>query len=90
MVVFGLIGFALEARRIPLAPLILGLILGPMIEENLRVGLINADGSFLPFFTSPISALLVTLLAMAYIVIPAFRFVRRRRVKPAKDGQPTE
>ena len=78
MVVFGLVGFALESRRVPLAPLILGLILGPMIEENLRVGLINADGSFAPFFLRPISAVLVTLLAVAYIVIPLFRLARRR------------
>jgi TctA family transporter len=78
MVVFGLIGFALESRRIPLAPLILGLILGPMIEENLRVGLIKADGSFAPFFSRPISALLVAILGLAYIVIPAVRLVRRR------------
>jgi TctA family transporter len=78
MVVFGLIGFALESRRVPLAPLILGLILGPMIEENLRVGLINADGSFAPFFTRPISGLLVALLGIAYIVIPAVRLLRRR------------
>ena len=44
MVVFGLVGFALESRRVPLAPLILGLILGPMIEENLRVGFGFVDG----------------------------------------------
>ena len=93
MVVFGLVGFALESRRVPLAPLILGLILGPMIEENLRVGLINADGSFAPFFgvglsdadgnfaphlTGPISAVLVTLLVIAYIVLPVLRLLRRR------------
>ena len=80
MVVFGLVGFGLESRRVPLAPLILGLILGPMIEENLRVGLINANGSFVPFLTRPISAVLVTLLAIAYIVIPTVRMVRRRLV----------
>jgi TctA family transporter len=87
MVVFGLIGLLLESRRVPLAPLILGLILGPMIEENLRVGLINADGSFVPFFTRPISALLVALLGIAYILIPVVRHVRRRRGRPTvEDG----
>ena len=58
MVAFGVLGWALERRRVPLAPLILGLILGPQIEENFRAGLIKSDGSLWPFFTRPISAVL--------------------------------
>ena len=38
MIAAGVAGFFLEAQRVPLAPLILGLILGPMVEENLRAG----------------------------------------------------
>jgi len=55
MLMFGLLGYIMERCGIPLPPLILGLILGPMIEDNLRVGLVKSDGSFLPFVTRPIS-----------------------------------
>jgi TctA family transporter len=78
MLVFGLVGFYLESQRVPLAPLILGLILGPMVEENLRVGLINSDGSFAPFFVRPICASLVALLLVTYCVVPALRWMRNR------------
>ena len=67
MVGFGLVGFLLEAATVPLAPLILGLILGPMVEENLRTGLIKSEAALLPFVTRPICAVLVGLLALAFL-----------------------
>jgi putative tricarboxylic transport membrane protein len=81
MTAFGLLGFVLESQRVPLAPLILGMILGPMVEENLRVGLIKTSGDWSPFFTRPISATLVGLLILT-LIVPALvrqyrRFVRR-------------
>jgi putative tricarboxylic transport membrane protein len=66
MIASGVAGFFLEARRVPLAPLILGLILGPMLEENLRAGLIKTGGDLVPFFTRPICFTLVLLLAAAF------------------------
>ncbi len=78
MVLFGVVGRIMESRRIPLAPLILGLILGPMVEENLRVGLINSDGSLAPFFLRPISAVLVAVLVAIYIGPPLVRWIRER------------
>ncbi|MEW6158602.1 MAG: tripartite tricarboxylate transporter permease [Verrucomicrobiota bacterium] len=66
MIAFGLLGFFLESQKVPLPPLILGLILGPMLEEHLRTGLIKTSGSFLPFLTRPICAVLVTLLALVF------------------------
>lgn len=60
----GVAGYFLEARRVPVAPLILGLILGPMVEENLRTGLIKSSGDVTPFLTRPIClALLIALVA---------------------------
>jgi len=55
MLLAGIVGFVLEKLDIPLSPLILGIILGPMVENNLRVGLIKTKGNFLPFITRPIS-----------------------------------
>ncbi|MFN3282618.1 MAG: tripartite tricarboxylate transporter permease, partial [Pseudothermotoga sp.] len=67
MLVFGLIGYAFEKLEIPLAPMILGLILGRMIEDNLRVGLIKTKGNFLPFLTRPISLVLFLLIVFTLI-----------------------
>ncbi|GAB5561641.1 MAG: tripartite tricarboxylate transporter permease [Synoicihabitans sp.] len=68
MAVFGVVGYFLEAKRMPLAPLILGLILGPMVEENFRTGMIKAEGSFLPFLTRPICIALILLLLLGFVV----------------------
>jgi hypothetical protein len=67
MVAFGVVGFYLESQRVPVAPLILGLILGPMVEENLRAGLIKTGGSFGPFLTRPISLVLWLLLVGSFV-----------------------
>jgi TctA family transporter len=73
MIAFGLIGYFLERARIPLPPLILGLILGPMLEENLRTGLIKSGGSWTPFFVRPICLSLVAILALAALAPLLFR-----------------
>jgi TctA family transporter len=52
---------------VPVAPLILGLILGPMVEENLRAGLIKTGGSFGPFLSRPISLVLWLLLVGSFV-----------------------
>ena len=46
---------AAPRRRIPIAPLVLGLVLGDLMEKGLRRGLVLSDGSLTPFFTRPIS-----------------------------------
>ncbi len=66
MLIAGLVGFFLEKLDVPLAPLILGLILGPMVENNLRVGLIKTHGNFLPFITRPIS---LTIIVIMFLIL---------------------
>jgi len=78
MFAFGLLGWFFERQKVPLAPLILGMILGPMIEQNLRTSLIKSDGSFLPFLTRPICAGILLLLASA-AVVPVVARLRSRR-----------
>lgn len=77
---FGLVGFYLESQRVPLAPLILGLILGPMVEENLRTGLIKTEGDLMPFFTRPICMVLVGLLICSFFAPMALAWIRNRRL----------
>ncbi len=66
MIAFGVVGYSFEKIKIPLPPMILGIILGPMIEDNLRVGLIKTAGSFTPFLTDPISMGLIALIIFTF------------------------
>jgi len=77
VLIFGILGFLMEKVRIPLAPLILGLILGPMIEENLRIGLVKSDGSFWPFFSRPISLFLCCALVVIFAYDPLKKLLNR-------------
>ena len=74
--VIGGIGYMMRRRSIPLAPAIIGMILGPMAEQQLRRALAIAEGSPTVFLTRPISA---ALLATALLVLVAPAFVRRWR-----------
>jgi putative tricarboxylic transport membrane protein len=55
MLAFGFIGFVLRDLKFPMAPLILGLVLGDLLEKNLTRGLVLSGGDIAPFFTRPIS-----------------------------------
>jgi putative tricarboxylic transport membrane protein len=70
MLLFGGLGFGLHRLHFPIAPIILGYILGPIIETNLRRGLMQSHGSFIPFLTAPISGvtLLITVVTLAFII----------------------
>jgi len=67
MVVFGLAGFVLRRMDYPMAPLVLGIILGDLLDKSLRRGLTLSDGSLMPFFTRPISLVFVVLIAGAVL-----------------------
>jgi putative tricarboxylic transport membrane protein len=62
MLAFGLIGFVLRHFGYPMAPLVLGIVLGDLLEKNLRRALVLSDGDLSPFFTRPISAALAALI----------------------------
>ena len=79
MFAFGLVGYYLESQRVPLAPVILGLILGPLVEKKLRAGLIGSGGDLTPMFTRPICAVLVGILLCAVLAGPVLRVLRALR-----------
>jgi putative tricarboxylic transport membrane protein len=66
MVIFGIIGYYMREMDYPVAPLVLGIILGDILDKNLRRALILSDGSVIPFFTRPICAVIaiITLLTI--------------------------
>jgi TctA family transporter len=61
---FGLLGYTFLRLRLDPAPLMLGFILGPMFEEYFRRALLLSRGSFVTFFTRPISGTLLALIAV--------------------------
>jgi len=78
--IFGFVGFVLEKYKFPLTPLILGFILGPIIETNLRQGLMSSRGSFLPIITRPISLIFIAF-AIFSIILP---IIAKKKNKKAK------
>ena len=77
MLFFGVGGYLMRKYKYEAAALILGYVLGPMIERSLRQSLLISDGSFAIFFTRPISA--VTLgIALAPFVVQRHGFCQER------------
>ena len=64
MVVFGLIGFLMRETGFPVAPMVLGVVLGPILDANLRRSLTLTQGDLMPFLTRPISAVLALLVVL--------------------------
>lgn len=75
MMVMGVIGYFLQQRNFPISPIILGMILGPMLEKNLLSSLMKSDGELINFVNRPISIVLasVFLLIVAMQIRSAFK-----------------
>lgn len=81
MLLFGILGFVLRRFHFPVAPLVLGIVLGDLLEKSLRRGLVLSDGDLSPFFTRPISATLFGIIAIVILLrVPAInRFITGKR-----------
>ena len=81
MLPVGIISYFLTEMGYPIAPLVIGVILGPMADENLRRALMVSQGSFLPMFTRPVSlALVLIILWMVLVQIPFVKNLKNRVV----------
>lgn len=67
MIVFGIIGYYMREMDYPVAPLVLGIILGDILDKNLRRALILSDGAIAPFFTRPICAVIAAFTILTII-----------------------
>ena len=79
MLVFGLSAYLMEDNGFPVAPAILGMVLGAMLEEHFIRAMIRADGSFLAFFERPIAGSL-GILALVVACVPLIRWILRSRM----------
>jgi TctA family transporter len=67
MLVMGLLGWLMEEHGYPIAPAILGLVLGEMLEQNFMTSMIKADGVFTAFFARPIAGTLGLITALLWL-----------------------
>ncbi len=81
--IFGVIGYLFKKLKIPAAPLVLALVLGPLAEKTMRLSLMLSQGSFSIFFTRPI-ALVLMIAAFAALVIPII--IQLRASRSVKNG----
>jgi putative tricarboxylic transport membrane protein len=68
MIACGMIGYLMDKYRFPLTPIILSFIIGPLVEMNLRRGLMFTDGSFFAFFKNPIASIFLILGILSIIL----------------------
>ena len=61
MMVFGALGFIMERTKMPLGPFVIGFVLSPIAEAQLRSGLMSTEGSIEPLFTRPFAAIFLAI-----------------------------
>ena len=79
MLPIGIIAYFLSSMKYPIAPLIIGVILGDMCDQNLRRALMVSKGSFAPIFTRPVS--LILFLLIVFLILGQIPFFKRLQGK---------
>lgn len=81
MLVLGIVAYILESRHFSIAPIILGIVLGPLVETNFTTSMIISSGNFIGFFSRPIAAVLggATIIIWALALIGTIRRVLKDR-----------
>ena len=80
VLLFALLGYGFYKFDFPVPPLILGFILGPMVEKYFQRALMQTKGSFMPFVTRPVSALFLGLTA-AYLISIVITQIRAKKTE---------
>ncbi|HEV7252731.1 MAG TPA: tripartite tricarboxylate transporter permease [Mesorhizobium sp.] len=89
ILVMGLLGYVLRTLRFPLLPLVLGVVLGFMIESNYRRSLLLTQGDHMVFLRDPTAAVLIGL-ALLLVATSIFREAKYSRPKPQQTGERRE
>lgn len=84
---FGVLGYLFERFSFPIAPLVLGVILGPLAEEAFMNSMISFSNDWTVFFTRPISGTVMAL-ALATLLLPVLGMIRDRRAAAAPPQLP--
>jgi putative tricarboxylic transport membrane protein len=73
------LGFIMRRHGVPVAPLLIGMVLGPLAETNLRDGLLSSNGDYSIFVTGPIPLVLYGLLFIVLALTVRSKIVNRAR-----------
>lgn len=84
MLGFGVVGYLFERMRFPIAPMVLGVILGPLAEEAFMNSMISFQNDWTVFFTRPISGSVLVLVALTLLLPVIGTLIPRRRAAPAE------
>jgi putative tricarboxylic transport membrane protein len=79
---FGVLGFLFERWRFPIAPLVLGSILGPLAETTFMTTMISFDNDWTVFFTRPVAGAVMAAALLAFVLPIVRQLLRRRRAGP--------
>jgi putative tricarboxylic transport membrane protein len=81
--IIGTVGLGMRIVGIPVLPCIIGLVLGPLLEQYLRRALAISQGDWSVFFTHPLSCALLIVSALLLLGSPTLRWIEQRKLKPA-------
>ena len=87
MLLFGLIGFGLEYCKVPLGPFVIGFVLSPIAEEQLRSALMMAEGNVFDVFTRPVATVFLAVSALS-LMWPLYQenLMRKHRRRQEENG----
>ena len=77
MLVLGLVAWLMESNGYPIAPVILGIVIGPLLEQNFMISMMIADGTIGGFFGRPIAAVLGVLTLLVWLAPLGYWLARR-------------
>jgi putative tricarboxylic transport membrane protein len=84
MAIFGIVGYFMRRYDLPIPPMILGIILGPLSEKYFLTTMIGAGNDFTIFFTRPVSGCLMVL-SIGLLLMPFLRGLGKKRKKAAVE-----
>lgn len=85
MVALGVLGYVLRKMHFPMSPLILGFVLGEMLEQNLRRALSISNGNMAILWESSVTKVLLVMAVAVIVIPPLLRILRKRHTKPQVD-----
>ena len=85
MILFGVVGYAMNKHGLPTGPFVIGYVLAPIAETQLRSGLMISDGSLMPLVSRPIS-LACLIIALVLLFMPTVRRAAKNRLARKEDS----
>ena len=86
---FGVVGYLMRKADYPMAPLVLALVLGPLMEKSFRQSLISEQGNVLAFIERPLSASFIAISAV-FFLLPLLKYAKKLNRTQDVPGEPAE